>query len=134
VTGVTGVLILEGINDIGFSVEPAPSQEVSAEQIISAISTAVARAKARGLKVFLGTLLPYKGAGYYSDAGEAKRQAVNAWIRGNTGVDGVFDFDVALRSAANPLVMNPAYDSGDHLHPNDAGYAAMAAVVDLSRL
>ena len=134
VTGATGVLILEGINDIGFSVEPAPAQEVSAEQIIGSIATAITKARARGLKVFLGTLLPYKGAGYYSDAGEAKRQAVNAWIRGNAGVDGVFDFDAALRSAADPLVLNPAYDSGDHLHPNDAGYAAMAAAVDLSRL
>jgi len=134
VAGVTGVIILEGINDIGFAVEPAPSQEVSAEQIISAIAAAVAKAKGRGLKVFLGTLLPYKGAGYYSEAGEAKRQTVNAWIRANSSADGVIDFDAALRSAGDPLAMNPAYDSGDHLHPNDAGYAAMAAAVDLARL
>jgi lysophospholipase L1-like esterase len=133
-SGVTAVLILEGINDIGFAVEPAPSQEVSADQIISAIGAAVAKAKARGLKVFLGTLLPYKGAGYYSESGEAKRQAVNAWIRSGSSVDGVVDFDAALRSASDPRVLNPAYDSGDHLHPNDAGYAAMAAAVDISRL
>ena len=134
VAGATGVLILLGINDIGFGVSPAPAQEVSADQITAAIGTAVAKAKARGLRVFLGTLLPYKGAGYYSDGGEAKRQAVNAWIRANGSVDGVIDFDAALRSAGDSLMLNPAYDSGDHLHPNDAGYAAMAAAVDLARL
>jgi len=132
VTGVTHTLILMGINDIGFSVDPAPTQEVSAQQIIDAISGAAARAEARGVKVVLGTLLPYRGAAYYSDAGEVKRQAVNVWIRANTGVDGVVDFDSVMRDPADVARLNPAYDSGDHLHPNDAGYAAMAAAVDLS--
>ena len=134
VSGVTHTIILMGLNDIGFSVDPVPAQEVSAQQIIGAIDTAVNKAKARGIKVLLGTLLPYRGAGYYSDAGEAKRQAVNAWIRGNTVVDAVVDFDVVVRNPADPATLNPAYDSGDHLHPNDTGYAAMAAAVDLSKL
>ena len=132
VAGVTHTLILMGINDIGFSVSPVPSQDVSADQITAAIASAVSRAKARGIKVVLGTLLPYGGADYYSAAGEAKRQAVNAWIRNSSGADGVVDFDLVTRSASDPAVLNPAYDSGDHLHPNDAGYAAMAAAVDLA--
>ncbi len=83
VAGVTHTIIQLGINDIGFSVDQAPTQEVSAQQIINAIDTAVGKAKARGLKVLLGTLMPFKGAAYFSVGGEAKRQAVNAWIRGN---------------------------------------------------
>jgi lysophospholipase L1-like esterase len=135
VAGATDVIILEGLNDIGFAVESAPFQAVSAQQITDSIATAVGKAKARGLKVFVGTLLPYRGAGYFSEDGELKRQAVNAWVRANTaGADGVIDFAQVMASAADASVMNPAYDSGDHLHPNDAGYAAMAAAVDLSRL
>jgi lysophospholipase L1-like esterase len=136
VAGVTHTIILLGINDIGFSVEtPSAGQEVSAQQIISAITAAAASAKARGIKVFLGTLTPYKGAGYFSDAGEVKRQAVNAAIRSNSlGADGVFDFEAATRSPVDPTVLNPAFDAGDHLHLNDAGYAAMAAAIDLTAL
>jgi lysophospholipase L1-like esterase len=135
VAGATDVIILEGINDIGFGVDPAPFQAVTAQQIIDSIAAAAAKAKARGLKVFLATLLPYRGAGYFSEDGEAKRQAVNAWIRANSaGAEGVIDFEHVIGSAADPSVFNPAYDSGDHLHPNDAGYAAMAAAIDISRL
>ena len=134
VTGATHTIILLGINDIGFSVAAAPTQEVSAAQIIDSMATAVGKAKARGLKVYLGTLLPYKGAGYYSEAGEAKRQAVNAWIRANRQVDGVIDFDQVMRNPADLLAMRPEYDSGDRLHPNDAGYGAMAAAIPLELL
>lgn len=133
VSGATHALILMGINDIGFAVDPAPSQEVSAQQIIDSIATAVARSRASGVQVLLGTLLPYKGAGYFSQAGETKRQTVNAWIRGNPDA-AVVDFDLVMRNPADPAALNPAYDSGDHLHPNDAGYAAMAGAVDLARL
>ncbi len=133
IAGATHTIILMGINDIGFSVSPAPAQEVSAQQIIDSIATAAASAKAAGIKPLLGTLLPYKGAGYFSEAGEAKRQAVNAWIRGNPDVP-VLDFDLWMRNPADPATLNPAYDSGDHLHPNDAGYAAMANAVDLAKL
>jgi lysophospholipase L1-like esterase len=135
VPGVTHAIVLEGINDIGFSVSPAPSQDVSATQIGTAIANAVARVKSRGIKVIVGTLLPYKGADYYSAAGDAKRQALNDWIRGGgSGADAVVDFDRALQNPADPTTLNPAYDSGDHLHPNDTGYGVMAAAVDLSLL
>jgi len=133
VAGVTHTIILLGINDIGFA-SFVPAQAVSAQQITAAMSTAIGKAKARGIKVYLATLLPFRGAGYYSVEGEAKRQAVNAFIRANRDIDGVVDFDRAMQNPADPLAMNPAYDSGDHLHPNDAGYAAMAAAVDLAKL
>ena len=133
VTGVTHTIILLGINDIGFA-SFVPAQAVSADQITGAMSTAIGKAKARGIKVYLGTLLPFKGAGYYSAEGEIKRQAVNAFIRNNRDIDGVVDFDRAMQNPADPLAMHPAYDSGDHLHPNDVGYAAMAAAIDLTKL
>lgn len=133
VAGVTHTIILLGINDIGFS-SFVPAQAVSAEQITASMAAAITKAKARGIKVFLATLLPFKGAGYYSEAGEAKRQAVNAFIRNNREIDGVIDFDKVMQNPADPLAMNPAYDSGDHLHPNDAGYGAMAAAIDLAKL
>ena len=100
----------------------------------SGATAAVNKAKSRGLKVLLGTLAPYRGAGYFSEPGERERQAFNAWIRTNAAVDGVVDFEQVLRNPADPSTLNPAYDSGDHLHPNDAGYAAMAAAIDLARL
>lgn len=134
VSGVTHALLLMGINDIGFSVEPMPSQPVTAQQLIAAIAAAASSAQARGIKVLLGTLPPYRLAGYYSDEGEAKRQAVNAWIRSRPEGVEVVDFDAALRDAADPTRLNPAYDSGDHLHPNDAGYKAMAQAVDMATL
>lgn len=133
VAGATHAIVLMGINDIGFGVDPAPSQEVSAQQIIDSIAAAVSRSKASGIKVLLATLMPYKGAGYFSPAGETKRQTVNAWIRGNPDA-AVVDFDLVMRNPADPAALNPAYDSGDHLHPNDAGYAAMANAVELARL
>lgn len=135
VAGVTHVIILLGINDIGYpSLFSLPGQEVTADQIITSIRAAVASAKAQGIKVFLGTLTPFKGAFYYTADGEAKREAVNAWIRAAPGVDGVFDFDLAVQSKSDPLMLEPTFNSGDHLHPNDAGYAAMAAAVDIAKL
>lgn len=131
VSGATHVVILLGINDIGFGVL-APDQAVTASQIIAAITEAVSQAKAQKMKVFLATLLPYEGAVYYNTDGEAKRQAVNAFIRSQPGVDGVIDFEKALQDPSNPLALFPAYDSGDHLHPNDAGYQVMANAVNLN--
>jgi lysophospholipase L1-like esterase len=126
-TAVSDVVILLGINDIGFSAF-APDQVASAEQISDGLSTLVAAANADDRRVFLGTLLPFQGTmgGYYSEEGEAKRQAVNAWIRANTDIAGVIDFDEVMGDAQNPLAMTAAYDSGDHLHPNDQGYEVMA--------
>lgn len=135
-TGVTHAIILLGINDIGFGGFD-PALGVTADELIAGLQTMVEQAKARGVAVFLGTLLPFKGAfpPYYSEEAEAKRQAVNAWIRANTAqAHGVIDFDAATRDPADPLQLRPEYDSGDHLHPNDAGYEAMANAIDLASL
>jgi lysophospholipase L1-like esterase len=136
-TGAGFVILLEGINDIGFSQTPnagctAPNTDVSAAQIIAAYQQIIAQVHARGLEIFGGTLTPFKGAFYYSAAGEVKRETVNAFVRTSGAFDGVIDFDRAVRDPANPLQFLTAYDSGDHLHPNDAGYQAMANAVNLS--
>jgi len=133
--GVRYVVVLVGINDVGIPrMFPTAGTAPSADAIIAGYRQMIARAHARGVRVVGATLLPYQGAiegQYYSDEGETKREAVNAFIRTAKEFDGVIDFDAAVRDSANPLRFNPAYDSGDHLHPNDAGYAAMAAAVDL---
>ncbi|HEX4705110.1 MAG TPA: SGNH/GDSL hydrolase family protein [Pseudonocardiaceae bacterium] len=125
------VIMLIGINDIGFSQLPnsgcsAPNTDVSAAQIIAGYKVMIAMAHAAGVRIIGGTLTPFQGAGYYSVAGEAKRENVNQWIRASGAFDGVVDFDRTVRDPANPLVVLPAFDRGDHLHPNDAGYQAMA--------
>jgi lysophospholipase L1-like esterase len=133
--GVRDVILLEGINDIGFSSGPGHlGAEVSAAQLIAGYQQLIARAHARGLKIFGATLLPYQGARYYSAAGEATRAAVNHWILTSGAFNGVINFAKAMADPADPLRLNPAYDSGDHLHPNDAGYQAMADAINLSML
>ena len=128
---VTDVLLLEGINDIGFSAGGF-GREVSAAAIIDGYEQLVARAHTHDVRMIGGTLLPYKGAGYYSEAGEEKRQQINEYIRESGTFDGVVDFDRALRDPDNPLKLLPKYDSGDNLHPNDTGYKKMAETVDLT--
>jgi len=127
--GVRYVILLEGINDIGplLNLGPRPS----ADEIIAGYRQLIARSHELGVLIFGGTLTPYQGAGYYTDAGEAIREAVNAFVRTSGEFDGVVDFDAAVHDPANPLRFLPAYDSGDHLHPNDVGYAKMADSVDL---
>ncbi|GAA0335631.1 SGNH/GDSL hydrolase family protein [Sphingomonas oligophenolica] len=130
VPGVRYVVILEGVNDIGNPTArkvPLPTPE----ELIGAYRQIIARAHDRGIKVIGATILPYKGAGYYSDAGNAVRSAVNTWIRAPGHFDGVIDFDRITGDKADPLRMAPAYDSGDKLHPGDDGYRAMAMGVDL---
>jgi lysophospholipase L1-like esterase len=124
-SGARYVVLLEGINDIGFTLTPAVD-------IIAGYENLIAAAHATGLKVFGATLTPFQGSGYYSGAGEAEREAVNHWIRTSGAFDGVIDFDQAVRDPAVPTRLLPAYDSGDHLHPNDAGYRAMADAVNLA--
>jgi len=137
--GVRDVILLEGINDIGFSDLPPspltnPNTNVSAAQIIAGDKQIIAAAHARGLKIFGATLTPFKGSAYYTAAGEKKREKVNHWIRTSGAFDGVINFAKVVRSPSNPLILNPAYDSGDHLHPNDAGYQAMANAISLEML
>jgi lysophospholipase L1-like esterase len=125
--------VLEGINDIGRAAQPGyASETVTADELIAGYRQLIARAHARGVKIQVGTLLPFKDANYWSDQGEAARQAVNAWIRSNTDADGGIDFDAVMRDPAEPLKLAAAYDSGDHLHPNDAGFRAMADAIDLT--
>lgn len=127
VPGATHVVILEGVNDIGMGGENPPS----AEALIAGYTQLIARAKAHGLKVIGATALPYEGARYFNPKGEPIRQAVNAWIRTSKAYDGVIDFDAAMRDPAAPSKMKANLQSGDWLHPNDAGYEAMANAVDL---
>jgi len=128
-TGVTHVVVMEGINDIGLArSNPTPS----AADLIAGHKQLIERAHSRGLKIYGATLTPYDGAAYYSPEGEAKRQALNEWIRTSGAYDGVVDFDKATRDPAAPSRFLPAYDSGDHLHPGDAGYTAMGNAVDLA--
>jgi len=110
------------------------SLTVSAAQVEAGYEQIIAQAHAAGLKIFGATLTPFQGAGYYSAKGEAKREAVNTWVRTSGAFDGVIDFDAVVRDPANPLQINPAFDSGDHLHPNDAGYQAMANSIPLRML
>ncbi|RKN40428.1 SGNH/GDSL hydrolase family protein [Streptomyces hoynatensis] len=133
--GVESVIVLLGINDIGqpgTDVAPA-SERVDAGQIIQGYRQLIARAHARGVRVIGGTLGPFEDntLGFYSRENEAERQAVNAWVRTGGAFDGVADFDAALRDPDRPGRLRAAYDSGDHLHPNDAGNEAMAAAVPL---
>lgn len=130
-SGASCVVILQGINDIGHG--PSREQVVSAEQVIAGHQQLIAKARAAGLRVLGGTLTPFQGyaAPYYSVENEAKRQAVNAWIRDSRQYDAVIDFDALLRDPANPIRLQPQYNSGDHLHPSDAGYKVMADGVDL---
>lgn len=132
--GVRWVTVLEGTNDLGFpgSVEPQASP-VTAGQLTAAHGELVERAHAAGLKIYGATLPPFEGAegGYFGPEKERVRQAVNAWIRTSGRFDAVIDFDQALRDPGRPARLLPAYDSGDHLHPNDAGHRAMGEAVDL---
>jgi lysophospholipase L1-like esterase len=133
ITGASHIIVLLGINDIGHANPTThPEEQVSAEDIIVGLKQFALRAHAHGIRIIGGTLTPYKGAGYFDAQGEEKRERVNAWIRTATEFDGVIDFDAALRDPAAPTQMQAAYDSGDHLHPSDAGYKAMAEAINLS--
>jgi lysophospholipase L1-like esterase len=118
--GVTSVIVLEGINDSG--------SVFVADQIIAGLAQLIERAHERGLEIFGGTLTPAGSSG----TREANRQAVNDWTRNSGAFDAVIDFDEALRDPNNPSFFLPFYDSGDHLHPSNAGYRAMADAIDLS--
>lgn len=140
--GVDTVIVLVGINDIGWPGSAlAPDKELpAAEQLIAAYRQLIARAHIRGVRIVGATLTPFEGAlqqtpmaGYYSAEKEKVRQAVNRWIRSSGEFDAVIDFDAVTRNPRRPSRFLPAYDSGDHLHPGDKGYEAMAEAVD-SRL
>jgi lysophospholipase L1-like esterase len=127
--GVTHVIVLESINDIGIARDNACP---TVRDLVAGQAQLIERAHARGIKIFGGTLLPFEGAAYYTAEGEAKRKEYNEWVRTNKNYDGVVDFDAATRDPAAPTKLLPQYNSGDNLHLNDAGYQVMANAVDLA--
>ncbi|MFB0872510.1 MULTISPECIES: SGNH/GDSL hydrolase family protein [unclassified Sphingobium] len=136
--GVTHLILLEGINDLGTLTREAPvsrqAHEAHVARIIGAYRQIIARARAKGIRVIGATIMPFVGNDYYhADAqNEADRQAVNAWIRQPGHFDAVIDFDRVTRDPARPDRLLPAYDVGDALHPSPAGYRAMGDAVPLS--
>ena len=129
--GVKWMTVMLGINDIGFGMRQ-PSESVTADQVIGALRQIVDRAHTHGIKVLGCTLTPYEGAAYYSEAGEPEREAVNQWIRTSGAFDAVVDFEAVVRDKSNPKQIRPDFNIRDHLHPNDAGYKAMAEAINLS--
>ena len=142
--GVTHVVVLEGINDVGLALNniglPRSEPRPTAEEIIFGHQQLIARAKSRGLTIYGATFLPFEGTSlavipnYWSAEGEATRRAVNDWIRTSGAYDGVVDFEAAVQNPDAPTRIRSRYDSGDGLHPGDVGYAAMAEAVDLDLL
>jgi lysophospholipase L1-like esterase len=132
--GVEWLVLFEGINDITFSALPGvpATQRTTADELIRALEQLVDRAHARGIKVMGGTLMPMGGLWLHNAETEAMRQSVNGWIRTSSKLDAVADFDAATRDPRQPARLKPEYDSGDHIHPNDAGNAAMADALDLA--
>ena len=132
-SGAKYLILLEGINDIGVAFTPkGPGYPLTADELIVAYKQLADRAHSHGLKVFGATLTPYLGAGYATPQGEALRKTFNEWIRSSKDLDGVIDFDKVTRDPANPDVLASTADSGDHLHPKDAGYKMMADSIDLA--
>ena len=134
--GVKYVIVLEGINDLGHAGSNAPlSEAVTAEEIIAGLKQLIDRAHEHGILIFGATLTPFAGTaspGYFTPEKETMRKAVNEWIRTGHAFDGFIDFESAVRDPEHPDRMLAAYDGGDHLHPGDAGYKAMADAIDLS--
>lgn len=135
-TGARYVIVLQGNADFLIpGLIGNPSEEVTAEQVIQAHRQMIDRAHALGLRVYGATLNPVEGypfPGFWTAALEAKRQAVNRWIRTSNAYDDVIDFDKLLRDPNHPSRLLPTYDGGDHVHPNDFGYRVMADAIDLS--
>jgi lysophospholipase L1-like esterase len=141
--GLRAVIVLLGTNDIGFPGSPfAPAETPPAlDDLSEGMRQLVELAHARGVRVIAGTVPPFEHAlrgtpleGHYSPGKEALRRAFNEWIRRSLAFDGVVDFDALLRDPSRPSRLDPALDSGDHLHPGDAGYRRMAQAIDLQVL
>ncbi|MFG2550222.1 SGNH/GDSL hydrolase family protein [Streptomyces sp. NPDC048581] len=125
-TSARTAVVFEGINDVRW--------QTTAEQVIAGLREIADRGHARGLRMLVATILPCEGEARCTALVDAERVKVNEWIRSGAGFDGVVDFDAVVRDPARPSRMLPAYDSGDHLHPGDAGLAALADSVDLRAL
>ena len=141
--GVSDVIVLLGINDIGWPGSPfAPTEHmVALDELTAGFRQLAATAHARNIRITVGTLPPFEGAlegtpfaGHYNPQKEALRLRLNDWIRGAGVFDGVVDFDAVLRDPARPQRMRAEFDSGDHLHPGDAGYREMADAIDIGAI
>lgn len=132
--GIRWVVMLEGINDISYSAIPGfpASERVSAQDLIAGYRMLIAKAHMHGLKMIGATILPYQGVWTYTADGESVRQHVNEWIRTSGEFDATVDFDGATRDPAHPERLQSGFDSGDHVHPNDAGNQAMANAFNLA--
>jgi lysophospholipase L1-like esterase len=130
-SGVKWVMLLEGINDIGHGTT-APAEAVTAENIIGSYKQLIERAHTQSVKVIGCTLTPYEGANYYRDDFEKVREDINAWIRAPGNFDAFVDLEAAVRDPADTKKFRAEFDPGDHLHPNNAGYEAMANAIDLA--
>lgn len=130
--GVRWVILLEAINDINIHGQITGSGALTAEDLIAGYQQLIARAHMDHLRIMGATLTPEEGVWLAGPVGEATRQKVNHWIRNSGAFDAVIDFDKVVRDPAHPARLLPAYDSGDHIHPNDAGNAAMANALDLA--
>jgi lysophospholipase L1-like esterase len=133
IEGVSHLILLEGINDINMSGRGlfGTSSDISAEELITGYRQVIARAHERGIKVYIGTLTPNHADKLSTPAKVAVRDAVNRWIRTSGEPDEVIDFDAMVRDPAAPTRFKAEFDSGDHLHPSDLGYAAMGDGIDL---
>ncbi|WP_431902921.1 SGNH/GDSL hydrolase family protein [Nonomuraea sp. bgisy101] len=131
--GASTVIVLEGVNDIGFSESDTPTYKpnpvVSAREMIDGHRRLIREAHARGVKVIGATLLPFKGSDHWGEHAAAVSDELNRWIRTSGEYDAVADLDRAMAAPSDPDLLDPAYDSGDKLHPNDAGYRAMSQAV-----
>ena len=135
ITGISHVILLEGINDIGHGGSSpllGDNPPLDVAELIGGYRQIIARAHAQGIRVIMGTLTPFKGGASFNAERESQRAAVNRWIRTSGEPDGIIDFDAGLRDPADPLRLLTDYDSGDHLHPNEKGYRAMGDLVDLA--
>jgi lysophospholipase L1-like esterase len=133
--GITHLIVLEGTNDIGMPALSGDLAEfVSADALIAGLLQLIERAHEHGIVIIGATITPLDDSMVYSEEGEAIRQAVNAWIRTNGAFDAVIDFDEVVRDPQHPTRLVSAFDGGDHLHPNDAGFAAMVDSIDLALL
>ncbi|MGC9970625.1 MAG: SGNH/GDSL hydrolase family protein [Bryobacteraceae bacterium] len=132
-SGVRWLIVLEGINDLGTRTNARARKEhaATARELIGAYQQIVLRAHAQNIRVYGATILPCEGSSYFNPDLEADRQAINLWIRTSGRLDGVIDFDAAARDPRKPSQLAAAADSGDRLHPADAGYKIMADAIDL---
>jgi lysophospholipase L1-like esterase len=130
--GVKWIILLEGINDINIRARSTGPEALTSDELIAGYRQIIERAHMNGIKVVGATIMPEEGVPTASERGEEIRQTVNRWIRAKGNFDAVVDFDLVVQDGSHPARINPAFDPGDHIHPNDAGNRAMADAFDLT--